>query len=150
MLESMPMNDPELHHVLSDRIDLLNEIILCHRVSGSSNSIRLNSKIQSLLADTKEYLSTIGMTYVLNNHSFVSYLKSKGLSSWEIGYCCLYIMGYNAKEISGIMNNSQVYKISSEIRRKLGVNDGKSRLESILKNIYSRYWSNQKPVIKVR
>lgn len=139
MLESMPMNDPELHHVLSDRIDLLNEIILSHRVSGSSNSIRLNSKIQSLLADTKEYLSTIGMTYVLNNHSFVSYLKSKGLSSWEIGYCCLYIMGYNAKEISGIMNNSQVYKISSEIRRKLGVNDGKSRLESILKNIYSRY-----------
>lgn len=139
MLESMPMNDPELHHVLSDRIDLLNEIILCQRVTGSSNAIRLNSKIQSLLADTKEYLSTIGMSYVLNNPSFVSYLKSKGLSSWEIGYCCLYIMGYNAKEISGIMNNSQVYKISSEIRRKLGVNDGKSRLESILKNIYGRY-----------
>jgi len=69
----------------------------------------------------------------------VSYLKSKGLLTWEIGYCCLYIMGYNAKEISGIMNNSQVYKISSEIRRKLGYNDGKLRFESIMKSLYDKH-----------
>ena len=111
-------------------MELLNEIVLNQRLSLPAKSNRSKEKIESLLNDTKEYLSTIGMTYVVKNPDVVSFLKSKGLTTWEIGYCCLYVMGYNAKEISGIMQNNQVYKISSEIRKKLGLEGGKIRLET--------------------
>ena len=90
-----------------------------------------------LLADTKEYLSTIGMTYVVKNPETISFLRSRGLSTWEIGYCCLYVMGYSAKEIGGIMHNNQVYKISSEIRKKLGLEGGKVKLETYLKELFA-------------
>lgn len=139
MMRSMQLIDFDMLALISERITLLNDIVLHHRLPGSKNARIIEKKLQALLNDTKEYLSTVGIFYSIRNSSFVSYLKSKGLLTWEIGYCCLYIMGYNAKEISGIMNNSQVYKISSEIRRKLGYNDGKLRFESILKSLYDKH-----------
>ncbi len=95
--------------------------------------------MENLLSNTKEYLSTIGMTYVVKNPEVVSSLKAKGLTTWEIGYCCLYVMGYSAKEISGIMLNNQVYKISSRIREKLGLEGGKIRFETYLKTLFAQY-----------
>lgn len=139
MMCSMQLIDSDMLSLISERITLLNDIVLHHRLPDSRNARITEKKLQALLNDTKEYLSTVGIFYSIRNSSFVSYLKSKGLHTWEIGYCCLYIMGYNAKEISGIMNNSQVYKISSEIRRKLGYNDGRLRFESILKSIYEQH-----------
>lgn len=141
MVSSSVIADSELAGVLSSRLELLNEIVLNHRLPHSQANERTRVKMQNLISDTKEYLSTIGMTYVVKNHAFVSYLKSCGLTTWEIGYCCLYLMGYSAKEISGIMLNNQVYKISSEIRRKLGIEGGKVRFETIIKGIFDQYES---------
>lgn len=138
ILEEYPSTDAEINQILSERMELLNEIVLNHRLSHSGKSEDMKRKINDLLNDTKEYLSTIGMTYVVKNPDVVSFLKSKGLTTWEIGYCCLYVMGYNAKEISGIMQNNQVYKISSEIRKKLGLEGGKIRLETYLKDLFAK------------
>ena len=138
MLESSMVIDSEIRSILSDRIELLNEIALSHRLHRSEKASRSRAKMDALLNDTKEYLSTIGMTYVVKNPEIISFLKTKGLTTWEIGYCCLYIMGYNAKEISGIMNNNQVYKISSRIREKLGLEGGKVRLETYRKTLFAQ------------
>lgn len=138
ILEEYPSTDAEINQILSERMELLNEIVLNRRLSHSGKSEDMKRKINDLLNDTKEYLSTIGMTYVVKNPDVVSFLKSKGLTTWEIGYCCLYVMGYNAKEISGIMQNNQVYKISSEIRKKLGLEGGKIRLETYLKDLFAK------------
>lgn len=138
MLEVSPSNDKEISNILSERMELLNEIVLNHRLSGSGKSDKTKAKIDYLLNDSKEYLSTIGMTYVVKHPAVVSYLKAKGLTAWEIGYCCLYVMGYNSKEISGIMQNNQVYKVSSGIRKKLGLEGGKIRLEAYIKDLFAK------------
>lgn len=138
LLKSSISISSDIGIILSERMELLNEIVLNQRLSLPAKSNRSKEKIESLLNDTKEYLSTIGMTYVVKNPDVVSFLKSKGLTTWEIGYCCLYVMGYNAKEISGIMQNNQVYKISSEIRKKLGLEGGKIRLETYLKDLFAK------------
>lgn len=138
MLESPQIIDSEINSILSERMELLNEIVLNQGFSITSISSRTKEKIDTLLNDTKEYLSTIGMTYVVKNPKVVSFLKTRGLTTWEIGYCCLYVMGYNAKEISGIMHNNQVYKVSSRIREKLGLEGGKVRLETYLKNLFAQ------------
>lgn len=138
MLKTSMLIDTEIRRILSDRIELLNEIALSHRIPRSEKVSSSQKKIDALLNDTKEYLSTIGMTYVVKNPEIVSFLKTKDLTTWEIGYCCLYVMGYNAKEISGIMKNNQVYKISSRIREKLGLEGGKVRLETYLKTLFAQ------------
>ena len=137
MLESSVSLDDDVRWILAERMQLLNEIVLNHSLYSSGISNISKEKISMLLADTKEYLSTIGMTYVVKNPETVSFLRSRGLSTWEIGYCCLYVMGYSAKEIGGIMHNNQVYKISSEIRKKLGLEGGKVKLETYLKNLFA-------------
>lgn len=137
IVHSMPAMDPEINTVLSARLELLNNILfMSKRSSGLRLDEAVKSKIDELVGDTKEYLSTVGMTYVISNPEFVVYLKSKGLAAWEIGYCCLYIMGFNAKEISGFMLNNQVYKISGSIRKKLGIEGRKVRFETWIMNLY--------------
>lgn len=138
ILDESPSKDTEINQILSERMELLNKIVLNHRLSHSGKSEDMKQKINDLLNDTKEYLSTIGMTYVVKSPDVVSFLKSRGLTTWEIGYCCLYVMGYNAKEISGIMQNNQVYKISSRIREKLGLEGGKGRLETYIKDLFAK------------
>lgn len=139
MLKSSIIADAEIRQILSERMELLNDIVLSHRLPRSGKSDRSKKRMENLLSNTKEYLSTIGMTYVVKNPEVVSSLKAKGLTTWEIGYCCLYVMGYSAKEISGIMLNNQVYKISSRIREKLGLEGGKIRFETYLKTLFAQY-----------
>lgn len=137
IIENSLINDPEVNEILLERMTLLNEIVLNRRLPRTNSFHSTEQKMESLLHDTKEYLSTIGMTFVIKYPDFVHKLRSHGLSTWEVGYCCLYIMGYNAKEISGIMQNNQVYKISSEIRKKLGLEGGKVKLETYLKELFA-------------
>lgn len=137
IIENSLINDPEVNEILLERMTLLNEIVLNRRLPRTNSFHSTEQKMESLLHDTKEYLSTIGMTFVIKYPDFVHKLRSHGLSTWEVGYCCLYIMGYNAKEISGIMQNNQVYKISSEIRKKVGLEGGKVKLETYLKELFA-------------
>ena len=58
---------------------------------------------------------SLAMQFTISKPNFVNHLKERGLSYWEIGYCCLYLSG---KEIAGyFLNSSNVYNISSLIRQ---------------------------------
>ena len=55
-------------------------------------------------------------------------LKSHDLTDWEIGYCCLYVLGLKGKDVGNYLKKKRNYIISSDIRRKLGLTEHDTNL----------------------
>lgn len=88
----------------------------------------------SNLKNSKNYIvDNIGILYALKYPKFVSELRDFGLTSAEIGFCCLYILGLNKYEISNVIGKSSIYNINSGIRKKLTLSSVETNLDIWLK-----------------
>ena len=81
------------------------------------------------------------IAYTTSNPQFIKYLEEKGLTKWEICYCCLYALGLRGKEVGSYIKMRSHYNISTEIRAKLGINEHETNLgiyiRKLLKNFNS-------------
>ena len=55
------------------------------------------------------------------NPNFIKYLEENNLTADEIKYVCLYAIGLNGKEVGSYVQLKRHYHISSDIRKKLGI-----------------------------
>ena len=72
-----------------------------------------------------------------NYPAFIKYLQDKGLTEKEIDFCCLYTMGLKAVHIGQYLGTTNIYNISSSIRKKLGIDEYRTNLDKhieIIKN----------------
>ena len=84
--------------------------------------INAGSVVDKLGKDRDGFILSLAMQFSFSNPNFINHLKERGLSYWEIGFCCLYLLGLSGKEIAGyVLNSSNVYNVSSLIRHKLGL-----------------------------
>lgn len=95
-------------------------------------------QLESLTQNRKELLETIGMLYATYHPAFVSRLLERNLTTLEIGYCCLLVMGLRTGELKDVINRSGVYNINVAIRRKLDIDANASTLSAYLKQLYSQ------------
>ena len=82
---------------------------------------RAYSRLESLTENRKELVETIGLLFGVYHPHFVSMLIDYKLSTTEVGFCCLYVLGFRTYEIGEVINRSAYYNISSDIRKKLPV-----------------------------
>ena len=94
-------------------------------------------QLETLTQNRKELLETIGMLYATYRPAFVSRLLESNLTTLEIGYCCLLVMGLRTGEMKDVINRSGVYNINVTIRRKLDIDANASTLSAYLKQLYS-------------
>lgn len=75
------------------------------------------------LKKSKNYLvDNIGLLYAVTYPDFVSELRQHDLTSSEIGYCCLLLLGLNIPEAGEVIGRvSSIYNVNSAIRKKLGI-----------------------------
>lgn len=71
------------------------------------------------------------MSFEVTHPKFISFLKNKNLTEWEIGCCCLYCTGLNGSEISNFLEVKYFYKQSSVIRKKLNI--GSENIDTFLR-----------------
>lgn len=94
-------------------------------------------ELNRLSGDRRVLLESIGMTYAIYAPKFTKELLDKGLSPAEVGYCCLYLMGYSTKQAGDFICHSAYYRISSKIRSKLQIETNQSTLSKWLKQKYA-------------
>lgn len=102
----------------------------------SSSLDKVTDQLDSLTANRKELLETIGLLYAMYHPAFVNRLQACGLSNGELGYCCLLILGFRTGEIGDVINRSSSYHISSAIRQKVGLGPNDTNLSIFLKNLF--------------
>lgn len=86
-------------------------------------------KVSNLKSSKNYIVDNIGILYALKYPKFVSELRDFGLTSAEIGFCCLYILGLNKYEISNVIGKSSIYNINSGIRKKLTLSSVETNLD---------------------
>jgi len=123
-------------NMLTSRIGILNGMILDSingKLKHSDQSVK--KRIETIASDRNSFLLSLAMVYTISNPMFIFHLKNHSLTDWEIGYCCLYVMGLNGKEIAGYVLTSNSYNISSTIRKKLGLSPHDTNLSLYLRRL---------------
>lgn len=121
LLEENKSVDPKMKEVLSKRLDMLNKWLASYIADDKSAFAKLNNDVENLLKDKESFIASTITAYRASNPDFIAHLEKHNLTEREIGYCCLYALGLNGKEIGRFLNTSNHYNTSSAVRDKLGL-----------------------------
>lgn len=119
-----------VHEAVSHRLALLNDFVKAHLAGDGSES---ESRIVRQLADRETFMQAVREAFAVSHPDFIGRLEQQGLTDWEVGYCCLYALGLNGKEVSRYIHSGACYKTNSIIRKKLGLDSHSTNL-----NLYIR------------
>lgn len=112
------------------RLAVLDNFITAH-ISGNRKEIALK-ELEGLISDREQFLYSTRLSFALMHPDFISFLKGKDLSEKEMGYCCLYLMGFTGKDIGNYLKVKEQYNVNSSIRQKLGLGEHDQHLTGYL------------------
>ena len=133
-LENNTLDKTVKMHVC-ERLRLLNKFIASNMTPNFSKNAA--QELKQLMYDKKYFIDSTRISFLIEYPKFIKQLKKSGLSDSEIGYCCLYAMGLKGKDISSYLGNGH-YKLSSTIRKKLGLTEHDTNLDIYLREILAK------------
>lgn len=123
------------------RIEMLNSL-LAAQISDNKNYAKpYNSWVDEILKDKDAFMDSTRLAFKASHPKFIHYLEKKGLTEWEINYCCLYALGLNGKEIGTYIRMRSHYNQSSIIREKLGIGEHDTNLSIYIRKLLKEFSS---------
>ena len=138
-LEAKWVVNSSVKEIVLKRLELLNTFIA---TVVSKNGI-IDKESRQFLIDIinkqDDFLRSSVLAFEASHPMFVNFLKDKNLSPLEMGFCCLYAMGLNGKNIGEVTKISRHYIISHEIRKKLGLSEQNPNLNKYIIKLLETY-----------
>ena len=128
LLEQSDGLSPDVKKTVGKRLDLLNKFFAAYITNNSEIDRSANREMEELLANKDAFMASTKYAFACSHPKFIKYLEEKGLTDWEINYCCLYALGLKGKEVGAYIQMRSHYNNSSEIREKLGINEHDTNL----------------------
>ena len=121
--------------VIRDRLAVLDKVIASH-ISSDEKAYRISEKeLEKLMADREGFIVSTTAVFKESHPEFITCLQKKGLTDWEIGYCCLFTLGLKGKDVGEFIKKKRHYIISSQIRSKLGLGEHDTNIGNYLRNL---------------
>lgn len=115
--------DDEAMELIRQRLAVLDKVLASY-ISSDDKAWKISEQeIENLMADRESFLISTKVIFKESHPGFIAALEKKGLTEWEIGYCCLYTLGLKGKDVGDFIKKKRHYIISSEIRKKLGLGE---------------------------
>ena len=115
----------ETKEIIKSRLALLNEFFKAYITEDGREP---EKHITRILEDKEAFMQSTRKAFTVSHPEFVRYLEEQGLTPWEVGYCCLFALGLNSKEVGRYINSCNYYKINTHIRKKLGLDNHSTNL----------------------
>ena len=129
--------DDQAMALIRRRLSVLDKILASH-ISSDDKAYRISEEeIENLISDRESFLISTKIVFKENHPKFICILEQKGLTDWEIGYCCLFTLGLKGKEVGEFIQKKRHYIISSEIRKKLGLGEHDTNIGIWLRTLLS-------------
>ncbi|MDE5871056.1 MAG: hypothetical protein K2H22_03795, partial [Muribaculaceae bacterium] len=133
----------EKHETLSEKAlqlireltDLLNGLFAQAITNEDRYGREFQKYVEKIRKDKKKFQQSIGRVLEATHPDFMSYLENHGLTEREIDYVCLYAIGLRGKEIGNYLDLARHYNISSDVRRKLGLDSKGENLGPTIRNL---------------
>ena len=120
--------DDEAMAIIRERMSVLDKFLASRLSSDCSFDKAAEAELDRLVSDQDDFLRSLVVLFRDSHPEFVAELKSHGLTDWEVGYCCLYVLGLKGKDVGNYLKKKRNYIISSDIRRKLGLSEHDTNL----------------------
>lgn len=124
-----------MENAVRERIEVLNSLI----ASVISDNIKYADAYEEwkkqALQDYETFMNSTRLAFKVSHPEFISHLEKSGLSDAEINYACLYALGLNGKEVGKYIHCQRHYHISSDIRKKLGLDINDTNIRTFIKRL---------------
>ncbi len=132
--ESLVLNG-DMKGIVRERLALLNKFLAANITENWKADKSAQQQMDELLSNREEFMSSTIAAFEASHPAFIAYLKEHGLNEKELGYCCLYAIGLNGKEVGAFTKMSRHYIVNSEIRKKLGLTEQKTNLDKYIQQL---------------
>ena len=120
--------DQPVQNAIQIRLDMLNKLLATCIADNASYSKQYEEWRDQLLEHKEEFMNSTRLAYKATHPMFIDYLEKHGLSNDEINHACLYAIGLKGKDVGNYTQHSRYYHISSDIRKKLGIDEHQTNL----------------------
>ena len=134
-LEKQNELDSHMRGIVRERLALLNKFLAANITDNLKIDKNAQQQMEELLSDREEFIASTISAFQASHPVFMEYLKRCGLTDMELGYCCLYALGLNGKEVGAFTKMSRHYIVNSEIRKKLGLTEQKTNLDKYIQQL---------------
>lgn len=117
-----------LRKIVKTRLAILNSLLAKEIANEESYAKPYRKWIESIRKDKEEFKNSTREAFSVSHPKFMDYLISHGLTVDEINYLCLYAIGLRGKDVGEYINLKRHYNVSSEIRKKLGIDEHETNI----------------------
>lgn len=110
------------------RIEMLNGLLASRITDNASYAEPYGIWKDQIIQDKDEFMNTTRLAFKASHPKFIEYLEHHGLTEAEVNYICLYAIGLRGKEAGEYMQLKRHYHISSDVRKKLGIDEHKTNI----------------------
>ena len=114
------MND-DIRKIVNERLALLDKVLLGHITSNPVDSKAAEQSINDLMQNKDQFIESTAAVFEASHPKFIAFLKEHGLTQWETGYCCLFLMGLYSKDMEPLFSKASSNNYNKIIRNKLGL-----------------------------
>ncbi len=141
-LKSLLMTQNDIAKPVEDaikvRIEMLNGLLATSISENSSYAQPYGAWRDKLVQDKDEFMNSTRLAFKASHPKFIKYLEQHRLSEAEINYLCLYAIGLRGKEVGEYIQLRRHYHISSDIRRKLGIDDHETNIGIYIRKLMKK------------
>ncbi len=119
---------PDIKTAVGKRLELLNKFFTAFITNNSDIDRTASKEMEEILANKDTFMVSTKLAFAGSHPKFIKYLEERGLTDWEISYCCLYALGLKGKEVGSYIKMRSHYNNSSEVREKLGISEHDTNL----------------------
>ena len=117
-----------IEEAIKIRIEMLNGLLAAQITDNSAYAKSYGDWRDKLIQDKDEFMNTTRLAFKASHPRFIEYLEDHGLTESEINYVCLYAIGLRGKEAGEYMQLKRHYHISSDVRKKLGIDEHQTNI----------------------
>lgn len=137
MLTSAELSKPILDSI-QERIGILNGLLAAKISDNDAYSKSSDKWINQIIEDRKSFMDSTRLAFRASHPAFMKYLDEHGLTESELNYVCLYAIGLRGKEIGEYIQVKRHYHTSTDIRKKLGLNEEDTNLGLHIRNLMKK------------
>lgn len=120
------------------RIEMLNGLLATQISKNDSYAKPYDEWSDRLTRDKDEFMNTTRLAFTATHPKVIGFLEEHGLTEYEINYMCLYALGLRGKEVGEYMQLKRHYHISSDIRKKLGIDEHQTNIGIYIRNLMEK------------
>ncbi len=135
LLDDRKEMEAPMQEAIRMRLEMLNSLLAKEITDNDAYAKPYREWIDSIRSDRKAFMDSTRIAFCASHPQFIRYLEQHELTEDEINYVCLYALGLRGKEVGEYIRLRRHYNVSSDIRKKLGIDEHSANLGPYIRRL---------------